>query len=55
MENVILIVILLAIVGLAAGYVIRAKKRGQKCIGCPDSGCKCSGKCGSCGGCGGGH
>ena len=40
----------LVIVGLAAGYVIRAKKRGQKCIGCPDGGCKCSGK--SCCGCG---
>lgn len=49
MENVIIVVILLVIVGLAAGYVIRAKKRGQKCIGCPDGGCKCSGKSG--GGC----
>ena len=37
MENVIVIAILLIILGLAAGYVIRAKKNGQKCIGCPAS------------------
>ena len=52
MENVIIILILLAIVSLAAGYVIRAKKRGQKCIGCPDGGC-CSCKGGGCCGKGG--
>lgn len=34
------------IVALAAGYVIKAKKSGKKCIGCPDSGC--SGCCGHC-------
>ena len=37
-----------AVVGLilaaAIFYVIRAKKRGQKCIGCPQSGA-CGGKC----------
>ncbi len=37
MENVIVIAILLIILGLAAGYVIRAKKMGKKCIGCPAS------------------
>lgn len=55
MENIIIAVILLAIVGLAAGYVIKAKKSGRKCIGCPDSGCcgkKDSGSACSCG-CGG--
>ena len=36
----------------AMAYVIKSKKRGVKCIGCPD-GHKCSGNCGSCGGCGG--
>lgn len=35
MENVILIIVLAAIVGLAAFYIYRAKKKGQKCIGCP--------------------
>lgn len=38
MENVIIAVVLLAIIGGAAGYVIKAKKSGKKCIGCPDSG-----------------
>ncbi|MBR4099524.1 MAG: FeoB-associated Cys-rich membrane protein [Clostridia bacterium] len=36
MENFIIIAILVIIVGLAAGYVIKAKKSGKKCIGCPD-------------------
>ena len=55
MVNLILIVIIGAVVGLAAGYVWKAKKQGRKCIGCPDSGtCSgtCSGNCGSCCGCG---
>lgn len=30
-------------------FVIRAKKKGKKCIGCPDSG-GCSGNCAGCGG-----
>ena len=37
----IVIAVVLAIVALAAWYVIRAKKNGAKCIGCP-SGCDCS-------------
>lgn len=55
METLITAVVLLAIVGLATWYVIRARKRGVKCIGCPD-GAKCGsgGGCGSCsGGCSG--
>jgi len=52
MANIIAILVVLAIVGLAAGYVIRAKKRGQKCIGCPDSRtCSkggCGGNCSTC-------
>jgi len=35
MENLIIIAILLVITGLAAGYIIKAKKKGKKCIGCP--------------------
>ena len=35
MADIIGIIALIAVVGLAAGYIIRAKKRGQKCIGCP--------------------
>ena len=51
MKNIILIAILALIIGLAARYVYKAKKRGTKCIGCP-SGCpgasNCSGCCGAC-------
>lgn len=53
MEDIIIIAILLVIVGLAAFYVYRAKKKGKKCIGCPDSGSCGSAKNGGCGcGCG---
>ena len=54
MENIILIVLLLLIVGGASLYIYKAKKSGQKCIGCPESK-TCGGKsCASCGcGCSG--
>jgi len=35
------------IVGAAVFYIARAKKRGEKCVGCPYSK-QCSGKCGGC-------
>lgn len=41
MVNTILAIILVIVIGTAAGYLIRAKKRGVTCIGCP-SGCSCS-------------
>ena len=47
MENTIAVVILLVIVVLAAWYVVRPNKNGQKCIGCPyagTEGCSCSKK-----------
>lgn len=48
----ILAAVVLAILGGAAVYIRSAKKKGKKCIGCPDSG-KCSGMCSGCsGGCG---
>ena len=54
MENIVIVVILAAIVAGIVWYLLRAKKRGQTCIGCPHSSkCaskKCSGKCN--GGCG---
>ena len=49
MENVILIVAIIAILGGAVCYIVRAKKKGSKCIGCPDSGC--NGQCAGCKGC----
>ena len=45
METVIIIIILLAIAAAIVGYLVRAKKRGQTCIGCPYAK-QCSGKCG---------
>ena len=44
-------IILLAIIGAAAAYVVRTKKNGRKCIGCPNASCPYRGKsdCG-CGG-----
>ena len=44
MADIIIIVIVAAIVGLAGLYIYKAKKKGVKCIGCPDSG-SCTGHC----------
>ena len=44
MESIIIAIIILVIVGLAAAYVIKEKKAGKKCIGCPYSG-ECAAKC----------
>ena len=35
MEDIILIVIIALIVGLAGLYIYKQKKNGSKCIGCP--------------------
>lgn len=45
MENIIIAIILIAIVVGIVLYLIRAKKRGAKCIGCPYAN-QCGGKCG---------
>ena len=45
-ETWIAIGVIVLVVGLAALYVIRAKQKGKKCIGCP-GGC-----CAQCRGCG---
>lgn len=51
MANVILVVVLLLVLGGAAIYIIRAKQKGVKCIGCP-AGSSCSGNCsGNCSNC----
>ncbi|MBO5908823.1 MAG: FeoB-associated Cys-rich membrane protein [Clostridia bacterium] len=45
MENAIIIIVVALILALAIGYIIKAKKSGAKCIGCPSSkeclGCSC--------------
>ena len=35
MVEIVTILIIILIVGLASLYIIKAKKSGQKCIGCP--------------------
>lgn len=42
MTDIIVIAIVAIVLGLAIGYIVRSKKRGTKCIGCP------AGTCGSC-------
>ena len=50
MTDIIIAIVLLAIVGGAIAYIIKAKKSGAKCIGCPSGG-SCSGSCvGNCSG-----
>lgn len=44
MEHIIVIGVIALILGGAIFYLIRAKKQGQRCVGCPHSK-NCSGKC----------
>lgn len=52
--DIAVIAVIALIVGLVLLYIHRAKKKGIKCIGCPD-GASCSGHCSgcppACGGC----
>ena len=50
MKDLLLVIIIALILGLVIFYLWRAKKKGVKCVGCPDSG-SCSGKCAGCSGC----
>lgn len=54
MENILIIAILLVIIGCAVAYVVKEKKKGVKCIGCPNAKIcsmaqrkKCNGMCDS--------
>ena len=47
MTDIIIIAVVAAILALAGLYVYKAKKSGQKCIGCPHSK-TCSGNCCGC-------
>lgn len=51
MKDILIIAVIALIIGLVIWYVIRAKKKGVKCIGCPN-GATC-GKTGGCSGCSG--
>ena len=55
LPDIIAIVAIVLVIGAAVFYIIKAKKSGKKCIGCPDS-CSCSAKSkdskqGGCSGC----
>ncbi|MDO5477544.1 MAG: FeoB-associated Cys-rich membrane protein [Clostridia bacterium] len=41
MTDIIIGAVLVIIVGLAVFYIIKEKKKGKRCIGCPDGGCDC--------------
>ncbi len=43
MTEIIVIATIVFILGGAIAYIVKAKKSGKKCIGCPDS-CSCSAK-----------
>lgn len=50
MADFILVIILLILIGGAVTYIVKAKKKGAKCIGCPACGnCQGSAKQKSCG------
>lgn len=59
LEDFVVIALLVLVVGAAVAYLVRARKRGVKCIGCPAGGTcgaaqKKSGTSGGCGcGCSG--
>ncbi len=47
--DIVLILVLALMIGGAVWYIVKAKKSGKKCIGCPDSGSCASHKESSCG------
>lgn len=47
MENIIILLVVGLIVGAAAGYIWKEKKRGVKCVGCPYAE-GCGGNCSGC-------
>ena len=49
-KNIIVVLIILLVVGLALWYIIRQKRKGVKCIGCPSGKTCASKKDGNCSG-----
>nr|MBQ8251942.1 FeoB-associated Cys-rich membrane protein [Lachnospiraceae bacterium] len=47
MANAVIILIVALILGASITYIVKAKKAGVKCIGCPAGGA-CSGNCNGC-------
>ncbi len=44
MKNIIALLIILALLGAATAYIVRAKRKGSRCIGCPAADCCCTNK-----------
>lgn len=44
MADFIVAAVVVLIIGAATAYIVKEKKKGVQCIGCP-SGSKCSGNC----------
>ncbi len=44
MKNIIATAVIILVLGLAITYIVRSKKKGVKCIGCPYAD-KCKGNC----------
>lgn len=44
-SDIIAIAVIVLVIGAAAFYIIREKKKGKKCIGCPYAN-NCGGSCG---------
>lgn len=47
----VVLAVVAAILGLAAWYIVRSKKKGTKCIGCPNGCCSTQNSCPGCNGC----
>lgn len=52
MKDLVAVVIIAIVLGLAVLYIVRAKKKGVKCIGCPSGGNCCSSNEENCSCCG---
>lgn len=50
MTNLIVMIVVLVVIGTAVAYIIKEKKRGVKCIGCPSAGTCPNSKKGQCSG-----
>ncbi len=48
MDNLIIIIIVTLVVVLSGAYIYKEKKKGKKCIGCPEGGKCASGNCQGC-------
>lgn len=53
MANLICVIAVLAVIGAAIAYIVKEKKKGTRCIGCPAAGTCSSHNHGEASGCGG--